>query len=362
MAVVDVLKAPRVLIGGDWKWPIYEDALASGFREVGWEVFEFRQPAKEDALGFSGVKLRLAPSLRGVNARFLETIARVLPDIVFLQRCDLIVPESLRAVREISSKTVVFQFHNDDPFVGLKTRFKFRHFLRSLCLADAALVFRPVNVEDARRYGARVVEILPPYYVKDLHYPVSDRVIDYDLVFIGHYEPDGRAQTIEALVSAGLRLGLHGTHWDLAPRSCSWIRSQNVGPARGDDYRRTLSRAKMALVLLSKQNRDVWTTRSFEIPACRVAMLTPDNPYMRTLFSEDEAIYYQEGDVSELVKKAVEWSQDPERCDLVAEAGWRRCMRDGHSETDRARQVIALWKQIRDSPHSVRPRAAAEST
>ena len=344
-----VVTRHTVLLGGDWTWHYYERARASGFGELDWEVIEFRQPSDEDALGFAGSKLRYARALRGLNRRFLDTVARTRPDIVFLERCDLILPESIRAVRDVSARTVVFQFHNDDPFIGLKRRFKYRHFLRSLPDADATFVFRPVNVEDARRFGARIVEVLPPYYVGALHHPVPDRVVDYDVVFVGHYEPDGRAQAIEALAAAGLRVGLFGTFWDKAPRSCTWIRSQSVVPVRGAEYRRTLSRAKMALVFLSRLNRDVWTTRCFEIPACGVAMLAPDNEHMRAFFTPEETIYYRDGDVDDLVAKALSWSASPGRCEEVAHAGRRRVMAGGHSETDQARQIVALWERLRSA-------------
>ncbi|MBN1459725.1 MAG: glycosyltransferase family 1 protein [Armatimonadetes bacterium] len=343
----DTEHTPRVLIGGDWTWPTCEAALATGFRELGCEAIEFRQPIEEDALGFPEAKLRLTPFLKAVNTRFLSVVEHTRPDIVFLQRCDLILPESIRAVRRISPASRVFQFHNDDPYRGLKDRFKWRHFLGSLAYADATFVFRPVNVEDARRLGAPVVEILLPYYVKSLHYPVPDRVIEYDVVFIGNCSGGGRAETIEALARAGLRVGLFGYRWNLAPKSCSWVRSQSVLTVRGDEYRQALSRARMALVLLAKINRDVWTTRCFEIPACKVAMLAPDNKHLRGLFGEREAIYYREDDIAHLVDQAVQWSRDPEKCNQVAEAGWRRCMRDGHSEGDRARQIIRLWEQTR---------------
>ena len=93
---------------------------------------------------------------------------------------------------------------------------KYRHFLHSLADADATFVFRPANVPEAHRFGATAVEVLLPYYVRSLHYPVERRSIDYDVVFIGHYEADGRAEVIEALAAQGLRVGLFGNHWDRA--------------------------------------------------------------------------------------------------------------------------------------------------
>ncbi len=335
-----------VLVGGDWQWPMYEEALANGFREIGWNVSEFRQRSEGESSGSLGSKLLLSPFLRELNARFVETVEQVKPDLVLLQRCGLLLPDSIRKVAEVSPGSRVFLFHNDDPFVRVKRRVVWRNFLHSIPYADATLVFRPVNVEEAKRFGARVVEVLPPYYVKSMHYPVANEAVDYDVVYVGHYETDGRADMVEALAAAGLRVGLFGTAWEGAPASCAWIHSQQIVPVRGDEYRRTLSRALMAIAFISKRNRDVWTTRCFEIPACRVAMLTPDNAHMRSFFGEDEVIYYEDGNVEDIVAKAVAWSQQPDRCRDLAEAGWRRCTVGGHSEVDRARQIADLWERI----------------
>jgi spore maturation protein CgeB len=339
--------APRVLIGGDWKFAIYEAALADGFRELGWDVVEFRQPDEVDHLGFAGAKLRFGPALRGLNHRFLTEVERTQPDLVFLQRGEMLLPHTLATVPQVSPGTLVFQFHNDDPWVNTKERFKCRHVVASLPYADATYVFRPVNVADAQRSGARVVDVLLPYYIPDLHFPVDERVIDFDIVFVGHYEDDGRAQVIEALAASGLSIGLFGQHWDEAPRECRWIHSRAISRADGDEYRRTLSRGRLALVLLSGLHRDVWTTRCFEIPAIGVAMLLPDNPYLRELYGEDEAVFYRMGDVDQLARTALEWTARPDDCARVAAAGRARCLRDGHTATDRARQIVAQWEQLR---------------
>ena len=65
-------------------------------------------------------------------------------------------------------------------------------------------------------------------------------------------------------------------------------------------------------------------------------MLTPDNPYMRAFFTDREAIYDRPDDATDLVAKAVVWSENPEECERVGAAGYQRCVADGHSEVDRA--------------------------
>ena len=343
--------SPRILIAGDWRWPHHEAALEAGFRDLGWDVIRFVQPSAEDRLGVMGAKLRLGPALGPVNHRFLELVGETRPDIVFLQRCDLILPRSIRAVRDVSPRSLVFLFHNDEPFVGLRDRLKWRHLLGSLKYADATFVFRPANVGMARGLGAAVVEILPPYYVRSLHVPQEpssdDR--DYDVVFIGHYEDDWRAAALERLAGSGLRVGLFGTGWEETPAEFPWIRSQEARAVYGEEYRSALASGKLALVFLSRLNHDVWTTRCFEIPACAVAMLAPDNPSLRGYFGDAEAIYYRDGDIDSLVEAAHRASDDPGVWRSVAQAGWERCKKDGHSELDRARQIAATWSRITSS-------------
>jgi len=57
----------------------------------------------------------------------------------------------------------------------------------------------------ARKIKNRAVSIR---YINDLA-----QIDGCDIVFIGHYEPDGRFNTLETLVDAGVRVRLFGTNW-----------------------------------------------------------------------------------------------------------------------------------------------------
>jgi hypothetical protein len=54
-----------------------------------------------------------------------------------------------------------------------------------------------------------------PYFIPTIQCPVElnmDEIAKYacDVVFVGHYEPDGREQCLRALVHAGLDVRLFG--------------------------------------------------------------------------------------------------------------------------------------------------------
>ena len=164
---------------------------------------------------------------------------------------------------------MLVSFHNDNPFVGIKNRIKWRLYLNSLSLMDIALVYRPSNINDARNFGAQNIHVLPPYYLSYRHRPMFDSTQDYssDVIYIGHYENDGRAESIDHLISNGISVELYGTGWNTIIDKYSSLAGKIIRPTRGSEYSLLLSGAKIALVFLSKINRDVWTRRCFEIPA-----------------------------------------------------------------------------------------------
>ena len=76
----------------------------------------------------------------------------------------------------------------------------------------------PANVEQYRSINAQRVELLPPWFVKEKIYPrVLVEKIDRfcsDVVFIAHYEDDGRIDVVRDVVKAGVKLALYGPEWN----------------------------------------------------------------------------------------------------------------------------------------------------
>ena len=122
---------------------------------------------------------------------------------------------------------------------------------------------------------------------------------------------------------------------------------QPIVPAYGDDYVKALQGGKVCLVFLSKLNRDTYTRRCFEIPACGRVMLAERTTDLQKMFKEDEeACFFSTND--ELVKK-VRWLLDnPDARQRIADAGRQRVWVDGHDVMSRAGEFLNHIQEVGD--------------
>jgi spore maturation protein CgeB len=176
---------------------------------------------------------------------------------------------------------------------------------------------------------------MPMWFVPKLHRPVmlsedERRVYGSDVTFVGHYEPDGRVEHLRALVQSGLAVRLFGgVYWTRAALGDLYDYFAPVVHAQGQEYVKALCGAKVCLSFLSKLNRDTYTRRCFEIPACGRVMLAERTEDLLTMFVEDkEACFFST--TEELVAKATWLMENPDIAESIAQAGLRRVWADGH--------------------------------
>lgn len=342
-----------IVIAGPWKWDIYEEGLASGFRSLGWHVipFKFGTYFPNSPLYRVQIKAKCGPVVRKLNNDLINIVSQKSPTAVFLFKADVVFSKTVRRIRSVSKKTVVLSYHNDNPFIGLRNRLKWRHYLKSLKDVDVAFVYRPSNVKDALRCGARRTSILMPHYLSWRHFPMNESIDEYaqgcDVVFVGHYESDGRDQVIDYLVRNGISVCVYGTRWEKVAKKYAWASDGKIKPAYGIQYTRLISRAKIALVFLSQLNSDVWTRRCFEIPACGTFMVAPRTRELESLFRDGvEAVFYD--DKEDLLEIVRYYLSHPEEREWVASNGRRRCVVSMHNEVGRARQIIRMIQDVQE--------------
>lgn len=161
----------------------------------------------------------------------------------------------------------------------------------------------------------------------------------YEVVFIGHYEDDGRDEWIKYLLDQGISLTLYGPEWhrskwfDYFNEKCGTIRTL------GMEYNRVINESKIALVFLSALNSDTYTRRCFEIPATGTFMLSQ--------FSDDLAGMFEPGrdadffvSPEDLVAKIKFYLSNEDVREQIAHNGWVRVNRDGHEVRDRVRIIV----------------------
>lgn len=338
----------KIVISGNWRWPQYEEAFARGLEEIGHEVAPFRVL---DFLGgmFGGVQIAVpapSPSMLRLNSALLEFIKKEKPDIFLAWRCTHVFPATVRMINRMGVASV--SYNNDDPFgPAAHGNTPWHHhllwfwYLRGLRHYRRNFFYRQVNAVEARLNGARHAGVLMPYFAPWRDRPVKltaeeKRRFGCDVVFVGHYEPDGRVDKLRKLVRSGLSVKLFsGKYWTRKILGDLYPYFGRVGPVYGEDYARALSGAKVCLAFLSRLNRDTYTRRCFEIPACGRVMLAERTKDLLGMFREDEeACFFSSGE--ELVAKAWWLIRNPDRAEKIAQAGLRRVWADGHDVKSRA--------------------------
>jgi len=330
----------KVLLAGHWNWEIYEEAFKNGLKANGHDVVKFSFSDYYNNMWFKKLQIRLkvGPLIKLINQELISAVNFNNPDILFMHQSDLIFPKTIRKIKKLNVNIKVKIYHNDNPYRGIRNALKWRHFLATIRTADHLFVYRPENVADGRRLGCNSISIIMPSYVSYLHYPVfEDKEKIIDVIFVGHFEPDGRDEYIDFLKQNGVNVEVYGTGWTNS--GYNWAKSESIRLLGAEEYTKILSSAKIALVFLSKINRDVWTRRCFEITACRTLMMAQRTSDLEKIWSDGvEAIFFDSKE--DLLRKTLDLLQKNDEIYNIASCGYVRCISYGNSEIDRSRQII----------------------
>ncbi|MBE9467754.1 MAG: glycosyltransferase family 1 protein [Bacteroidetes bacterium] len=312
----------KSIIVGDWQWILYEEALAKGFKYRQIEVIPFKTSKYFNSfLKKIQKKLRCGILITKLNNDLLSLCEEKKPNFIFFQRPELILPNTLSRIKCLMPKVVLISYHNDNPYIQNFKGFKYSHYFNCLPYFDINYVYRPSNVNQAKKIGAKNVKVLLPYYIKGVHNKAITEEKKYDVVFIGHYENDNRVDFCNYLLDQGINLKIFGTGW---PNKIEKKIGENIVPLRGDLYVKTLQEAKIALVFYSTLNEDVYTRRNFEIPATGTFMLTPQSEELDKIFIPNKhCVYYSHKE--DLLKKINFYLQHENERETIAKTGCELC-------------------------------------
>jgi spore maturation protein CgeB len=279
-----------------------------------------------------------AANLRAVNRAILERAGRF--DILFVVKGNLVTAATLAALRArpVRPKIVgwscddIWLPHNQSPVLRAAARFY-----------DLFFTAKSLNITNGElaAMGFANPRFLPQGFDRDWHRPLPDPASRFAglVTFVGFGERD-RFDKINHLARNGVPVHVWGNGWTRAMRAAAHPDLHIHGhPLTGDDYADALSNSAISLCFLRKQNRDLHTSRSFEIPACGGFMLAERTDEHREYFSEGaEAIYFDNSD--ELLRQARRWLADPEGRARIAAAARARCLASNYSYHSLAQDIV----------------------
>jgi spore maturation protein CgeB len=249
-----------------------------------------------------------------------------------------IAPITREVLIELQKRAVrVMNYLTDDPWNPANCA---PWFFKALPYYEHIFTPRRSNTKDLERAGARAVSFLPFAYSPDIHVPDSSPIRDsesaVDVIFVGGGDRD-RVPYFSGLASAGFRLALYGGFWDRYRETRRWARG--FLPAR--ETKVAMARAKIAVCLVRRANRDGHCMRTFEIPAMRGCMLAEDTNEHREIFGAEGLAVQYFRTISELVEKS-RWLRDhPAERQRLAQAGHQLITTAGHTYQDRLTAMVS---------------------
>lgn len=326
---------------------------AETLRELGHEVCTYSDYSNVEvyqssfaAKAYRKIARQLWEPHRRRHVRGLVELAeRERPHIVIILKGLHIGPADVIQLKRTGAWTVVI--NHDDFFTQNPNNCSK---LQRAAIAEYDFVFttREVNVEELRPFNCRV-EFFPFAYYPRIHRPLrfaeSERELwDVDVVFVGTWEKQRGEQLEELVRLVPAKYSIWGTQWEKVKRGSPLTRFLHHRPIIMDEMAKAIGGAKVALAFLRKENRDDYTQRTFEIPACNGVLLAERTRRHVQFYNEGtEAEFFEADSNGELVEKVSLLLADKGRRERLRGAGRAVLLRQRHTYKDRLTRLLEIY-------------------
>jgi spore maturation protein CgeB len=286
-------------------------------------------------------RLRVPKDMANAGRSILRNMRDRSFDILWLERAVEIGANTLRNVKKLNPAIQIIWYAEDDM---INPHHRTRHVEAAMPLYDLWVTTKSFNAlpHEIPRFGVRKILFVNNSYDETLHKPISvsqkDKVsFGSDVSFVGTYEKE-RAQSLNLLAQQGVMVRVWGNGW-------SGLRGKVPGlliegrPAYDDEYIKVICASKINLCFLRKENRDLQTCRSIEIPACGGFMLHERNDEMLSILTENqEAAYFSNN--QELVDQCEKWLTSEQDRVTIAAQGHARVTLESFSHVKRLQEIL----------------------
>lgn len=272
-------------------------------------------------------KLCWGPPIRNLNKDLILNVIKYKPDLIFFEKSLYIYPATLNYIKKMG--ITLIHFSTDDQFnPNNQTRF----YLNSINLYDLHLTTKSYNVSELYQHGANLVHFVNNATDESVFKPIiNENLINQykcDVGFIGTWEKE-RAESILFLANNGIKVKVWGPGW----KNKRSLIHPNIllenKYLKGQEYIYAINATKINLNFLRKENRDLQTTRSIEIPACKAFMLAEFSDEHANLFQENiESVFFR--DNNDLLLKVTYYLENENYRNTISENGFNRCFKSNY--------------------------------
>ncbi|WP_334163951.1 CgeB family protein [Phenylobacterium sp.] len=283
---------------------------------------------------------RIVANARALNRDLLERAGGGY-DLICVIKGLSVRRETLEALRSANPHAKLVCWTCDDQFLPHNQT---PAFLRAAPAYDMIFTCKSHNVRnrELEGLGFQRVEFLYQAFSEADHHPRPNGASRHRgrVVFIGFAERK-RFDYMNFLAANGVEVDVYGTGWDRGPYRAEAHPNLklHMKPLLGDEYADALSNAAISLCFLRELNRDLHTSRTFEIPACGGFMLAERTGEHAELFREgEEAEFFETKE--ELLDKVRAYLAAPEQRAQVAKRGYERTRNSDYSYRAMVERIV----------------------
>jgi spore maturation protein CgeB len=262
-------------------------------------------------------------------------------DVVFVVKGNFVTAGTLKALRARPRSPRIVGWTCDDIYLEHNNSSILKE---AAPYYDVMFTAKSLNIRnrELESMGFRDARYIPQGFDASVQHPRPNPTSMFrnKVVFVGYAEQD-RFEKMNFLAQNGVEVHVFGNGWSRRRflREAHSNLKLHLKPLLGDDYIDALSNSAVSLCFLRKLNRDLHTSRTFEIPACGGFMLGERTEEHLSFFAEGvEAEFFDTAD--ELLEKVRFYLVNAGARARIAEAGYLRTRSSDYSYHRIARKII----------------------
>lgn len=262
-----------------------------------------------------------------------------LYDILFIIKGDDVSPFTLAKIKSSIDPPLIIGWTADDIYLRHN---RMPNLIKTAPFYDTFYTSKMINItnKELLKLGFKNPKFKRQGYDNSIHRKIikNNSKFKKKIIFIGYGEND-RYQQMNFLASNGIKVHIWGNGWKKFYKNKHENLVINKGELKGYEYSEALSNCFICLCFLRKLNRDKYTSRSFEIPACGGFMLAERTEEHLNYFRENiESAYF--ADKYELLEKVNFFIKNPDKRDEIARSGYKKCLESNLSYDVIAKEII----------------------